>query len=124
MSKKQRVVALSTAEAKYISLSLASCQALWITWVLEDLKHIVKESPIIYCDSKSAIALTENPVFHGKSKHIRIKYHFVRDLVEKGEVEIKHCKTEDQVADIFTKPLKSDIFKELKMKLGMCRSLA
>ncbi|KAL8104868.1 hypothetical protein AgCh_028873 [Apium graveolens] len=121
MSKKQQVVALSTAEAEYISLSLASCQALWITWVLEDLKHATKESPIIYCDNKSAIALTENPVFHGKSKHIRIKYHFIRDLVKKGEVVVEHCKTQDQIGDIFTKPLRPDIFKKLKKKLGMCK---
>ena len=87
MSKKQQVVARSTAQAEHISLSLASCQALWITWVLEDLKHATKESPIIYCDSKSAIALTENPVFHGKSKHIRIKYHFIRDLVKKEKLK-------------------------------------
>ena len=83
-----------------------------------------KESPIIYRDSKSAIALTENPVFHGKSKHIRIKYHFIRDLVKKGEVVIKHCKPQEQIGDIFTKPLRPDIFKELKNKLGMRKSLA
>lgn len=121
MSKKQQVVALSTAEAEYISLSLASCQALWITWVLEYLKHATKESPTIYCDNKSAIALTENPVFHGKSKHIRIKYHFIRDLVKKGEVVVEHCKTQDQIGDIFTKPLRPDIFKKLRKKLGMCK---
>ncbi|XP_074343025.1 secreted RxLR effector protein 161-like [Apium graveolens] len=124
MSKKQQVVALSTAEAEYISLSLASCQALWITWVLEDLKHAAKESPIIYYDSKSAIALTENSIFHGNSKHIRIQYHFIRDLVKKGEVVIQHCKSQDQIGDIFTKPLRPDILKELKNKLGMRKSLA
>ncbi|XP_074353053.1 secreted RxLR effector protein 161-like [Apium graveolens] len=124
ISKKQQVVALSTAEAKYISLSLASCQALWITRVLEDLKHAAKESPIIYCDSKSMIALTKYPVFHGKSKHIRIKYHFIRDLLKKGEVVIQHCESQDQIGDIFTKPLRSDIFKELKNKLGTRKSLA
>ncbi|XP_074377786.1 secreted RxLR effector protein 161-like [Apium graveolens] len=95
MSKKQQVVALSTEEAEYISLSLASCQVIWITWVLKDLKHATKESLIIFCDSKSAIALTENPVFHGKSKHIRIKYHFIRDLVKKGEVVIKYWKSRE-----------------------------
>ena len=92
--------------------------------MLEELKHTPKESPLIYCDRNSAIALTENPVFHGRSKHIRIKCYFIRDLVGKGEVVVKHCKTQDQIADILMKPLKLEIFKELKKKLGMRKILA
>ena len=76
-SKKQSVVALSTAEAEYVSLALASCQALWIRWILSKLKHRQVEGTKLFCDNSSTNSLTNNPVFHGKSKHIRIKYHFV-----------------------------------------------
>ncbi|XP_038981708.1 secreted RxLR effector protein 161-like [Phoenix dactylifera] len=67
-SKKQPIVALSTAEAEYISLALAGCQALWLRWILQELKHSQNERTKLFCDNSSAIALTKNPVFHGKSK--------------------------------------------------------
>lgn len=118
-TKKQSVVALSTAESEYISLALASCQALWIRWILEELKHHQGKGTTLFCDNSSAISLTKNPVFHGKSKHIRIKYHFIRDLVKDGDIVVKFCKTQDQLADIFTKALKCGIFNKLKKKLGM-----
>lgn len=119
MSKKQAVVALSTAEAEYISLAFAGCQALWMVWVLEELKQPSKACPKIYCDNNSAIALNKDPVFHGRSKHIRIKYHFIRDLVKNKEISVNYCKTHEQVADIFTKALRCDVFKYFKMKLGV-----
>ncbi|KAH7848490.1 hypothetical protein Vadar_003382 [Vaccinium darrowii] len=118
-SKKQSVVALSTAESEYISLALASCQALWIRWILEELKHHQVKGTTLFCDNSSAISLTKNPVFHGKSKHIRIKFHFIRDLVKDGEIVVEYCKTQDQLADIFTKALKCDTFNKMKKKLGM-----
>ena len=73
----------------------------------------------ILCDNKSAIALTKNPMFHGKSKHISIKVHYIRKLVKNQEIELKFYKSENQVADIFTKPLKMDVFEKLKMMLGV-----
>ena len=112
-------MALATAESEYISLALASCQALWLRWILEELKHQQEKGTTLFCDNSSAISLTKNPVFHGKNKHIRIKFHFIRDLVKDGEIIVKFCKTQDQLADIFTKALKSDTFNKLKEKLGM-----
>ena len=76
----------------------------------------------IYCDNKTAISLTKNHVFHGRSKHIDIKFHYIRDLVKGREIELKFCKLEDQVADILTKSLKAEIFHNLKKKIGMCDS--
>ncbi|KAA0053129.1 integrase [Cucumis melo var. makuwa] len=120
-SKKQSVVALSTTEAEYISLAAAGCQALWLRWMLKELKCIQKCETVLFCDNGSAIALSKNPVFHGRSKHIRIKYHFIRDLVKDGEVIVKYCKTQDQVADIFTKALKFDLFVKFRGKLGVAQ---
>ena len=91
--KKQSVVALSTAKIEYISFALASCQALWIRWILSELKHKQVEGTRLFCDNSSAISLTKNPVFHEKSKHLMIKYHFIRDLVTDGESNVMHCKT-------------------------------
>ncbi|CAM8915543.1 unnamed protein product [Rhodiola kirilowii] len=121
-SKKQQVVALSTAEAEYIAVTTAACQAVWLRRILEDLKH-KQEGPMkIMCDNKSAIALAKNPVFHGRSKHIGIRYHYIRELVKDGEIELEFCKTDEQVADIFTKGLSSDKFELFRYMLGVARS--
>jgi len=118
-SKKQSVVALFTVEAEYISLALASCQALWIRWILSELKHEQVEGTTLFYDNSSAISLTKNPIFYGKNRHIRIKYHFIQDLVKDGKINVMHCKTKEQIANIFTKPLKYDVFKKMKEKLGI-----
>ncbi|KAL5747588.1 hypothetical protein ACOSQ2_024885 [Xanthoceras sorbifolium] len=118
-SKKQSVVALSSTEAEYIALSAAGCQALWLRWTLQEMKCSQEKETMLYCDNNSAIALSKNPVFHGKSKHIRIKYHYIRDLIKNGEIMVKHWKTQHQLADIFTKALKAEIFVSMKEKLGV-----
>ncbi|CAM8990990.1 unnamed protein product [Rhodiola kirilowii] len=121
-SKKQQVVALSTAEAEYIAVTTAACQAVWLRRILEDLKHKQEGPTRIMCDNKSAIALAKNPVFHGRSKHIGIRYHYIRELVKDGEIELEFCKTDEQVADIFTKGLSSDKFELFRHMLGVARS--
>lgn len=80
------------------------------------------EATEIFVDNKSAIALAKNPVFHDRSKHIDTRYHFLRDCVAKNKVEVKYVKTHDQVADIFTKPVKYDTFTKLRMMLGVLRN--
>ena len=74
----------------------------------------------IFCDNKSILALAKNPIFHCQSKHIDVRFHFLRELVNEKVVEIVFCKTEDQVADIFTKALKKETFLKLRRLLGMC----
>jgi hypothetical protein len=73
------------------------------------------------CDSSSVICLAHNPVFHGRAKHIKVRHHFLRDHVEKGDIEIKFIDTERQLADIFIKPLDSSRFACLRGELGICR---
>ncbi|RYR09971.1 hypothetical protein Ahy_B05g078415 isoform B [Arachis hypogaea] len=121
-SKKQPVVALSTAEAEYIAAASCATQAVWLRRILEELNEKQSTPTTIFCDNKSAIALCKNPVFHGRSKHIDIRVHKIRELVNEKEVFIEYCPTEDQVADIFTKPLKTELFYKLKRMLGMINS--
>ena len=91
----------------------------WLHRMLSELKYEQKGPIKILCDNKSAIALTKNPMFHGRSKHISIKFHYIRELVKNQEIELEFCRSEDQVADIFTKPLKTNVFEKLKMMLGV-----
>ena len=90
-SKKQSTVALSTAEAEYISATSAACEAVWIRRILADLHQEQNTPTNLYCDNMSTIAMTKNPVFHSRSKHIELRHHFIRKLVEDGEIELKFC---------------------------------
>lgn len=118
-SKKQQVVALSTTEAEYMAAASSASQAVWLCRLLAELHQEQNFPTTIYCDNRSAIALTRNPVFHGISKHIDIKFHYIRDLVTEGEILLDFCKSEDQIADIFTKPLGAEVFYIMKEKLGV-----
>ncbi|KAI0510700.1 hypothetical protein KFK09_011309 [Dendrobium nobile] len=120
---KQKVVALSTCEAEYIAAAAAACEAIWLKNLLKEFFRKIDEATIIYVDNKSAIALAKNPVQHGRSKHIDVRYHFIRDAVLMGYISIEHCSTEDQVADLFTKALSTPRFLKLLKMLGMKKVL-
>nr|GEZ59377.1 retrovirus-related Pol polyprotein from transposon TNT 1-94 [Tanacetum cinerariifolium] len=121
-SKKQDCTALSTAEAEYVSLSASCTQVLWMRTHLTDYGfHFNKIST--YCDSKSAIAISCNLVQHLRTKHIDVRYHFIKKHVVKGTSELYFVKTDYQLADIFTKALPADRFNYLVRRLGM-RSLS
>ena len=121
-SKKQSVVALSSCEAEYIAASTCACQAIWLRSLMKELQHQQEAPTEILIDNKSAIALAKNPVAHGRSKHIETRYHFIRHQVKNKTVTLTYCKSEDQIADIFTKPLKTETFLKLKKKLGLVRN--
>ncbi|GJW80187.1 retrovirus-related pol polyprotein from transposon TNT 1-94 [Tanacetum coccineum] len=111
-SKKQDCTAMSTAEAEYVSLSACCAQVIWMRTQLLDYGYKYNRIPM-YCDSKSAIAISCNPVQHSKTKHIDIRYHFIKEHVEKGTVEIYFVGTEYQLADLFTKALPKERFEYL-----------
>nr|GEU54367.1 retrovirus-related Pol polyprotein from transposon TNT 1-94 [Tanacetum cinerariifolium] len=121
-SKKQDCTVLSTAEGEYVSLSVCCAQVLWMQTHLTDYGFHFNKIPI-YCDSKSAIAISCNPVQHSRTKHIAVRYHFIKEHVEKGMIELYFVKTDYQLADLFTKALPVDRFKYLVRRLGM-RSLS
>lgn len=118
-SKKQPIVTLSTTEAEYIAAAFCACQCIWLRRVLEKLGHKEENSTLIQCDNNSTIQLSKNSVFHGRSKHIDIRFHFLRDLTRDKIVELSYCNSQEQVADIMTKPLKLEQFLKLRSMLGM-----
>nr|GFD40513.1 retrovirus-related Pol polyprotein from transposon TNT 1-94 [Tanacetum cinerariifolium] len=111
-SKKQDCTALSTVKAEYVSLSACCAQVPWMRIQLTDYGFNFKKIPI-YCDSKSAIAISCNPVQHSRTKHIAVRYHFIKEHVEKGTIELYFIKTDYQLADIFIKALPADHFNYL-----------
>ena len=115
-------MALSSCEVEYVAVSYVACQAAWIEILLEELKIMGPKKMKLFVDNKSTINLANHPLCHGRSKHIERRYHFVRDQVNKGKLEIKHYKKEVQLTYIFTKPLKKVRFNELKRSIEM-RSL-
>ena len=113
-SRAQATVALSSTEAEYIALAGAAQEAIWFLQVLREFKFAITAPVLIYEDNQSTIKLVENPVFHKKSKHVDIKYHFVRELVENRTLAIQYASTIEIVADIFTKPLSFKEFTTLR----------
>ena len=117
-SKKQHFVSTSTAEAEYIEAESCCAQILWMKNQLMDYGLVLSNIPI-YCDNTSAIAISDNPVQHSRTKHIDIGHHFIREHVEKGTVKLVYIPTEKQLADIFTKPLDEVTFNRLVSELRM-----
>jgi hypothetical protein len=118
-SVNQQVVALSSCEAEYIAASIASTQALWLIRLLSDLLGRDTGAVELRVDSKSALSLAKNPVFHERSKHIRVRHHFIRGCLEKGSIKAGYINTKDQLADLLTKPLGRIRFLKLYSKTGM-----
>ncbi|KAI5341219.1 hypothetical protein L3X38_020493 [Prunus dulcis] len=118
-SVKQHSVALSTVEAEYVSAAEATSQAIWLRFVLEDFGEEKTTATTVFCDNTSAIAMAKNPVFHQRSKHIKRKFHFIREAIQEEVIELLYCKGEEQIADIFTKALPKDRFDYLRRMLGV-----
>ncbi|CAL8075079.1 unnamed protein product [Prunus armeniaca] len=116
---KQSSVALCIAEAEYVNATEAIAQAIWLRFVLSDFGEEQVGATTILCDNTSAIAIAKNPVHHHKTRHINRKFHFIRDALQNGEIDLLYCKTEEQTADIFTKALPRDRFEYLRRKLGV-----
>jgi len=100
---------------------MAACQGVWLSQLLAELKSEERTAFILKMDSQSAIALSKNPVFHERSKHIDARFHFIRECVGDGKLDIEHVRTEEQIADILTMPLARDRFCELREKLGVVK---
>jgi hypothetical protein len=120
-SKKQNSVALSTTEAEYIAAGHCCVQLLWMRQTLRDYGYKLSKVPLL-CDNESAIRMTDNPVEHSRTKHIDIRYHFLRDHQQRGDIEITYVSTKEQLADIFTKPLDEKTFTKLRNKLNILDS--
>jgi hypothetical protein len=121
-SWKQKSVALSSAEAEYMVANQASCEAIWLRKMLVGLFGQEMSPTVIHFDNQSCIKLSENLVFHDRSKHIEIRYHFIHDWVQRGVVQLQYISTYDQVADILTKALPWGKHVFFRDKMGLVRN--
>jgi hypothetical protein len=120
-SKKQTSVGLSTAEADYVAARQCCVQLIWMRQTLRDFGYNLSKVPLL-CDNESAIRLVDNLVEHSHTKHIDIRHHFLRDHQQKGDIDVYHISTENQLADIFTKPLDEKRFCRLRSELNILDS--
>ena len=123
LSLKQKVVALSTCEAEYVAAVTAACQSVWLRRLLGELTGVEAHPPALMVDNQPAIALTKNSVLHDRSKHIDVKFHFLRDYVDGGQIIIEFVETGRQLMDLPTKSLGRLQFMELKKMIGMVEVL-
>ena len=116
-SGKQRTIARSSTEAEYKTLTDGTSEVLWLRYLLTDLCFSPSSATTIQCDNLGATYLSVNPVFHARTKHVEVDYHFVRDRVAKKEIQIRFIPSQDQLADVLTKPLPHSAFASLRSKL-------
>jgi hypothetical protein len=119
-SRKQPIVTLSTTEAEFIAAAHCVCQGIWLKRILECIGLEQRKCLTVLCDNSSTIKLSKNPVLHGRSKHIDIRFHFLRNLSCDGVIELIHCASQEQLADIMIKALKLGVFVKLRERLGVC----
>ena len=119
--KKQPIITLSSTEAKYVALTHSSKDILWIHKLLSEFSRVFSYSmpTTLFCDNQGAIRLSKDSTFHGRTKHIDVHFHFIRQTVSSGHITLKYCPTSDMVADIFTKSLGPTKFKKFRELLGL-----
>ena len=104
-SRKQEVVAQSSAEAEYIAAAGAANQAIWLRNLMEDLGMKQTDATVIWVDNKFAISIAKNPVFHGRTNHIKVKFHAPREVEASQEIKLLHCSLNEQISNVLTKGL-------------------
>ncbi|MCO5561186.1 hypothetical protein L7F22_014807 [Adiantum nelumboides] len=117
-SRLQTCATQSTTKAKYVAASEACKEAIWLGRLVTDL-GIKEETPMLHCDSQTAIQLARNPVYHSKTKHVDVKYHFIREIVEDKQVQLVKVHTTDNPADLLTKGLPGESFAHWHKLLGV-----
>jgi len=118
-SGKQCAVARFSTQVECKVLANDTAEFIWLQYLLTDLQIASVSAPIIWCDNLGATYLSVNPVFHACTKHVEVDYHFVRDRVVKKEIHIRFISSQDQLADVFTKPLPTASFTAFRFKLGV-----
>lgn len=103
-----------------MALCATCCHSLWLKRILTECQVKFSDPITIWCDNKLCLAIAKNPMLHGRTKHIDVKLHFIRELVTENKIKLNFCSTENQLADIFTKCLDSKKFCRLREQLGIC----
>ena len=119
-SKKQNVVARSSAEAEFRGMALGVCEALWLRLILRDLGYLPRQPIRLYCDNKAACDIAHNPVQHDRTKHVEVDKFFIKEKLDEEIMEFPKIRSEDQLVDILTKAVSSRVFSKFLGKLGMC----
>ena len=112
-AKKQLTISRSSTEAEYRALASASVELCWLRTLIKNLGLYLYDPPILWCDNVSALAIASNPIFHARTKHVEVDFHFIRERVLRKDLQVKFVSTVDQLADIFTKGLPSPRFQDL-----------
>jgi hypothetical protein len=118
-SRKQSNIVFSIVEAEYIATCSASCETIWLRKLLTGLFNLEMEAITILCENQSCIKMTENPVFHGKSKHIDIRYYYICDIVQRGAIKLQYVSMDEHVVDVLTKPRSHVKFENFLDKIGI-----
>ena len=119
-SKKQNVIARSSAEAEFRGMALGLCEALWLRLLLQDLGYLSRQPIRLFCDNKAACDIAHNPVQHDHTKHVEVDRFFIKEKLDDKIVELPKIRSEDQLVDILTKSVSSQVFSKFLNKLGMC----
>ena len=119
-SKKQNVVARSSAEAEFRGMALGLCEALWLRLLLQDLGYLSRQPIRLFCDNKAACDIAHNPVQHDRTKHVEVDRFFIKEKLDDKIVELPKIRSEDQLVDILTKVVSIQVFSKFLDKLGMC----
>jgi hypothetical protein len=122
-SKKQHVVARSSAEAEYRAMASAACEMIWLRGLLADLGFPTSLPMTLFCDNQAAMHIAANPVFHERTKRIEVDCHFIRHQVQNNVIQTAYTRSHDELADVFTKILPSTQFHRLLSKLGSLNPL-
>jgi hypothetical protein len=118
-SKRQEIVSLSTTESEYVAATHAAKEALWLRSLIGDLFDSITEPTTLFSDNQSAIALTKDHQYHARTKHIDVRFHFIRWVIEDGKLRLIFCPTGDMIADTLTKALPSPKVKHFASQLGL-----
>ncbi|KAJ0509944.1 putative RNA-directed DNA polymerase [Helianthus annuus] len=118
-SRKQEIVTLSSTDAEYVAATTCACHCVWLKGLLQEMSNKLIGTVEVKCDNNSTIKLSKNPVMHRRTKHIDVRFHYLRDLVNQEQVQLVFCPTGDQVADVMTKPVKLEVFEKMRKLMGV-----
>ncbi|XP_071573806.1 uncharacterized protein [Temnothorax nylanderi] len=119
-SQRQKLVSMSTTESEYIAASCAAREFVWLRNLLNGIGHRCVKPTVLHDDNQSTFRLVKNPQFHKRTKHIDVRYYYIREKVENDEIVVEYVRTECQRADVFTKALAKDLFKRMCTSIGLC----
>jgi len=119
IKKETNYYFINTRDRIFFATTSCACQSIWLKKIIGELQFVQGEAIVIYCDNNSTIKLSQNPILHDRSKHIDVKYYYLRELTNRKVINLIYCKSEKQLTDIFTKLLKLSTFEKLTRLIGV-----